>query len=307
MRAARTFSVCIIFLGTLAMAQSIATIEQPLLPTAAQPGGASFTLTIDGAGFVPTPTSILFGGTPLPITSSSATQLTATVPANIAAGTVPVLVLNTNGFVSNVEFFQISTPTSVQFTPPADYSVGPVLTVLAVDLNDDGILDLAVGVSTPAGGPQVSVLLGNSDGTFKTPTTYPVADASSIVAGLFNSDGGSIDLVAGDTRLVNNGAGVFFPSSLPTKGFKPFVVGDFSHAGVLNIAGLIGPNVQILNNNGGGGFSLGQNFNGGITEAVCSRLISTEMASWIWRSSIPLRWLGCSSDQQTADSTPTRS
>ncbi len=177
MRAARTFGVCIIFLGTLAMAQiAVPTIEQPLVPTAAQPGGASFTLTIDGAGFVPTPTGVLFGGTQLPITSSTATQLTATVPmANIAAaGTVSVSVLNTSGFVSNVEFFQISTPTSVQFTPPADYSVGPVLTVLAVDLNGDGILDLAVGVSTPAAGPQVSVLLGNSDGTFQAPTTYPV-------------------------------------------------------------------------------------------------------------------------------------
>ena len=267
MRAAKTFIACIIFLGTLAMAQSIATIEQPLVPTAVQPGGASFTLTINGAGFVPTPTGILFGNTQLPIASSSATQLTATVPmANIAAaGTVPVSVLSTNGFVSNVEFFQISAPTSVQLTPPADYSVGPVLTVLAVDLNGDGILDLAVGVSTPAAGPQVSVLLGNSDGTFKAPTSYPVADASSIVPGLFNSDGGSIDLIAGDTRLVNNGTGVFTVTSLPTKGFKPFAVGDFSHNGVLNIAGLLGPNVQILNNDGGGSFSVGQNFNGGLT------------------------------------------
>jgi Abnormal spindle-like microcephaly-assoc'd, ASPM-SPD-2-Hydin/Beta-propeller repeat len=42
MRSARTFGVCIIFLSTWAMAQNaIPTIEQPLVPTAAQPGGAT--------------------------------------------------------------------------------------------------------------------------------------------------------------------------------------------------------------------------------------------------------------------------
>jgi len=255
------------------MAQSIATIEQPLVPTAAQPGGAAFTLTINGAGFVPTPTGVLFGGTQLTITSSTATQLTATVPlANIAvAGTASVSVLSGEGLVSNVEFFQIATSASPQFAPPVDYNPlttgqGTIETVLAADFNGDGILDLAVGVVVPDTNiVQVAILLGNSDGTFQTPTVYSVDDASSIVAGRFTNDGGSIDLVAGDTLLVNNGAGTFTPTSLPTEGFIPYAVGDFSQNGDLDIAGLIGPNVQILNNNGEGNFTAGQSFTGGTT------------------------------------------
>ena len=282
MRSARTFGVCIIFLSTLAMAQSpsIPTIEQPLVPTTAQPGGAGFTLTINGVGFNPRPTAVLWGEgttvTHLTITGSTSTQLTATVPAaNIAAaGTSSVSVLSLSGIVSNVEFFQIATPASPQFAPPVDYNPlvtgqGTVETVLAADFNGDGILDLAVGVTYDDGGNQVSILLGNSDGTFQSPTGYQVDDASSIVAGRFKN-GGSIDLVAGDTLLVGNGDGTFqAPTSVLVgiAGFRPFAVGDFSQTGVLDIAGLIGTNVQILANNGSGTFSAGQNFSSGVTVA----------------------------------------
>ncbi len=159
MRSARTFGVYIIFLSTLAMAQSpsIPTIEQPVAPSAAQPGGAGFTLTINGVGFNPRPTAVLWGEgttvTHLTITGSTPTQLTATVPsANIAAaGTASVSVLSLSGIVSNVEFFQIAPPASPQFAEPVDYSTGTsdaVQTVLAADFNGDGILDLAVGVPT---------------------------------------------------------------------------------------------------------------------------------------------------------------
>ena len=264
---AKTFGLCIILLRTLAIAQ-IPTIEQPLVPSAAQPGGAGFTLTINGAGFVPAPTAVQWGNTKLPITSSSSTQLTVTVPAaNIfTAGTSSVSVLRASGIVSNIEFFQIAAPASPQFALPVDYNpgvAGTVETTLAADFNGDGILDLAVGVLTASGGAQVSILIGIGDGTFQTPTAYPVADASSIVAGRFLNDGGSIDLVAGDTRLKGNGDGTFFPISLGVKGFRPFAVGDFGQTGVLDIAGLIGNSVQILNNDGTGTLTAGQSFGAG--------------------------------------------
>src|SRR5208283_1819275 len=74
MRSVRTFGVCLIFLGTLAMAQTspppvvFPIIEQPLVPTAAQPGGAGFTLTINGVGFYPQPTAVLWReGTNAPV------------------------------------------------------------------------------------------------------------------------------------------------------------------------------------------------------------------------------------------------
>ncbi len=276
MRSARTFGVCIILLSIFAMGQSvspIATIEQPLVPTAAQPGGAGFTLTISGTGFV-APTGVLFGGTQLSITNSTASQLTATVlPANIAAaGTASVSVLSGDGLVSNVQFFQIATPASPQFAAPVDYSPGgegttiSIQSALVADFNGDGILDLAIGFYYPVTGPQVAILLGNSDGTFQTPTAYNVDDATSIVAGRFTNDGGSIDLVAGDTLLKNNGSGVFTTTSLGVQGFRPFAVGDFSQTGVLDIAGAVGVNVQILNNNGEGQFTAGQSFTGGTTQ-----------------------------------------
>src|ERR1039457_3063608 len=255
MRSARTFGVCIILLGTLAIAQNaIPTIEQPMVPTAAQPGAAAFTLTINGAGLIKPPTAVLWGQgtnvTQLPITSSTASQLTATVPAaNIAAaGSSSVSVLNASGIVSNIQFFQIATPASPQFAPPVDYNSGipgTVETTLIADFNGDGILDLAVGGLTLGNGARVSILLGNSDGTFQTPTAadiYAVTDASSIVAGRF-TNGGSIDLVAGNTRLANNGSGVFTPTPLivgGNVGFRPFAVGDFTHSATLDIAGLVG-------------------------------------------------------------------
>src|SRR5208282_623289 len=64
----------IVFLSALAMAQTapppivFPIIEQPLVPTAAQPGGAGFTLTINGVGFYPQPTAVLWReGTNAPV------------------------------------------------------------------------------------------------------------------------------------------------------------------------------------------------------------------------------------------------
>ena len=270
MRSASTFAVCILLLSTFAVAQ-VPTIEQPLTPTAVQPGGPAFTLTINGAGFTPQPIGVLFGSTQLAITSSSATQLTVNVPAaNIAtAGTASVSVLRSNIIASNVGFFQIATSASPLFAPPVNYNVaadtmGPAL---VADFNRDGILDLAVCLTSNSV-PQVAILLGVGDGTFQSPVLYNVDDSSSIVAGIFSPDGGAIDLVAGDTLLVGSGNGTFTPTILiPGIAFHPFAVGDFTQSGALDIAGLVGNNVRILNGNGGGGFTVGQTFNGGISQA----------------------------------------
>ncbi len=273
MKFARIF-VCVILLSTLAAGQGIATIEQPLVPTAAQPGGPSFTLTINGTGFATAPMGVMFGGTQLPIASSSPTQLTATVPmANIAtAGTASVSVLSSDGLTSNVEFFQIATPATPQFAAPVDYNPlttnqGTIESVLAADFNRDGILDLAVGVvAADAEISDVCILLGNANGTFQAPACHSVDNPSSMVAGIFNNDGGSLDIAVGDQLLVNNPPGVFTVQNTPVEGFVPYAVGDFSQTGVLDIAGVSGINVQILNNDGSGNFSAGQNFTGSTTQ-----------------------------------------
>jgi hypothetical protein len=276
--------LCIILLGTVAMAQKpgaippIPTIEQPLVPSAAQPGGAGFTLTINGAGLAPPPNAVLWtqgtNTTQLTITSSNDFTLKATVPAaNIAAaGTAWVSVLSGLS-TSNVEYFQIATPASPQFTPPVGYSIDGTAfpaSVLAADFNGDGILDLAVGVSADT--DVVCILLGIGNGSFQTPApcyegAFNQGATSSMVAGVFNNNGGFVDIVAGDVYLKNNGQGVFTASGIGVAdGFIAYAVGDFSQTGSLDIAGTMNGNVQILNNDGTGTFTLGQSFTGSITQ-----------------------------------------
>jgi hypothetical protein len=70
----------------------------------------------------------------------------------------------------------------------------------AADFNGDGILDVATANGPPCNrdprcppggivGDDVSILLGNGDGTFQSPIQYPVEDPQEILTGDFNSDG----------------------------------------------------------------------------------------------------------------------
>ena len=70
---------------------------------------------------------------------------------------------------------------------------------MAGDFNGDGRTDLAVANN---GSSDVSVLLGNGDGTFQAQVTYAVgSDPVAIVAGDFNGDGRT------DLAVANEGAG----------------------------------------------------------------------------------------------------
>jgi hypothetical protein len=63
-----------------------------------------------------------------------------------------------------------------------------------VDLNQDGAVDLVAGA---APGPNLVVLLGYGDGTFKPPLTLDnLTQSYSVDAGDLNGDG-SIDIVTG--------------------------------------------------------------------------------------------------------------
>jgi len=130
------------------------------------------------------------------------------------------------------------------------------------DLNGDGILDLAVA---DAGCGQVSILLGNGDGTFSDGGSFGTGIAGlapySVAVGDFNSDG-KLDLATanefGNTAsvLLGNGDGTFQSHvDCGTGGdSRQVATGDFNGDGRLDLAVSSSEGVSILLGNGDGTF-----------------------------------------------------
>jgi len=109
------------------------------------------------------------------------------------------------------------------FTAGPTYSVGLAPTAIATgDMNGDGVLDLIVGnsvgfvVDTPIPS-NVTVLLGNGNGTFQSPIVTTAGNAiTSLAIADFNLDG-KLDVVTGNTGwadislLLGNGDGTLQP------------------------------------------------------------------------------------------------
>jgi hypothetical protein len=90
---------------------------------------------------------------------------------------------------------QLEDRTVLTFLAPVSYAAGSNPQAVAVgDFNNDGKFDLAVA---NAGSNNVSVLLGNGNGTFQPAKTFAVgADPVSVAVGDFNGDG-KLDIVIG--------------------------------------------------------------------------------------------------------------
>ncbi len=259
-------------------------IEQPLVPAAGVPGGAQFTLTVNGTGFVSS-SVVNWNASPLATNFVNGEQLTATVPAaNIAtAGTALVTVVSpTRGSPSNTAFFQIASPRSSATLSRVDYPTNTPSWVATGDFNGDGKLDLAVvnscGADTSCATQSgtVSILLGNGDGTFRAQATYATgAEPLGISVGDFNGDG-KLDLAilnncgAGPkcpwgqlgsgtvSILLGNGDGTFQPQTTYATGAWPcgISMGDFNGDGKLDlaVANSMDNTVSILLGNGDGTF-----------------------------------------------------
>ena len=87
------------------------------------------------------------------------------------------------------------------FQTPVEYSMGAnsATSLVTGDFNADGKIDIAAATSSPSGAPYVAVLLGNGDGTFESPLTFPtnppgcwagdICFPIAVAAGDFNGDG----------------------------------------------------------------------------------------------------------------------
>lgn len=181
---------------------------------------------------------------------------------NSQDSTLSVLIGNGNGT------FQAQKVTSVPL-----YLGGQSLAV--GDFNGDGYLDVALGMPLPQVGTYgVGVLLGNGDGTFKSPVSYALpAQSIALSAADVNNDL-KLDLVVtnGNTTsnavsvLLGNGDGTFQAATNTSLTFTAtgLVVADFNQDGKLDVATSTGsPNATpnslvLLLGNGNGTFQVQQ-------------------------------------------------
>jgi Bacterial Ig-like domain (group 3)/FG-GAP-like repeat len=143
------------------------------------------------------------------------------------------------------------------FKPQVNYpgcTVGSAVQILLADFNRDGNTDIALGCSDrknsnlnhgnggTSGG--LVIILGNGDGSFKSPTFYSTGDVASIAMGDFNGDG-LMDIALTDNAQQNvlfftgNGDGTFTQGSTsistPTAA-RGVVVADFNKNGIDDVA-----------------------------------------------------------------------
>src|SRR5205807_209311 len=162
------------------------------------------------------------------------------------------------------------------FQQPLSYPVGKSPISLAVaDFNKDGKADIVVANQCGAGGcnqpGEVSVLLGNGDGSFRTAATYAAGfTPSSVAVGDLNGDG-NIDVVVGNmcgidpacaagtaSVLLGDGTGKFKTGKEIDLGKRPssIAIGNLRGKGVLDLvaANQGADQVALLLGNGDGTF-----------------------------------------------------
>lgn len=231
-------------------------VNQPLVPAAVVPGSKAFTLTVNGTGFVPKST-VYWNDSPRVTEVLSSAQITAKITAEDVSkiGTASVTVKNPNpgGGTSNVVFLVIRKPApGVALFPTVSFPEAQ--TSVASDFNNDGKLDVAVGVSNADG--EIDIYLGKGDGTFSGPVkTTSVTPVSTMLTGDFNGDG-KLDLAVGDglgniSIFLGRGDGRMGQSQV-FDAEQPLVAADFNGDGKLDLIVLDRAGLKMCLGNGDG-------------------------------------------------------
>ncbi len=242
-----------------------------LSPVSSNPGGAGFTLTVNGANFVRDVSVVNWRGTALATTFLSSTRLQATVPAaEIASeGTGWITVANPGcggdcKLTSNIVYLPVANPIPSYTAAALTTAVGNGPSQLAEgDFDGDGKLDLAVSNYEDS---SVSILLGNGDGTFQPQSTLStLAKPFGIAVGDLNGDG-IPDLVVGNDSadgglniFLGNGSGGFTEGIALEGGHCPRqpVLADINHDGNLDlvVGNSCGIGVEVYLGKGDGTFA----------------------------------------------------
>jgi hypothetical protein len=256
----------VIAISGVGLPNPVPLVNQPLLPTAVQPGASGLTVAVNGTGFVPG-SVVYWNGTPRVTQSIGNSQLSVSLTAADLAvpGTGSVSVVNPSpgGGQSNVVWLPVAYP-----SPAPALNVGTIRAsaspsaLAAADFNNDGKLDLAVSNS---GASTVSIMLGNGNGTFAADVNYATGNVPMAVAvGDFNHDGIADLAVANQADntvsiLLGAGGGVFGSQTVYATGDAPsaLVVADLNGDGNLDlaVANRADNTVSILFGNGDGTFA----------------------------------------------------
>jgi len=247
-------------------------VYQPLTPAAAVPGGAGFTLTVNGTGFV-SASKVMWNGSARVTSFVSKSQVTANILASdiASANTASVTVVNPVG-TSNAVFFDTTRPTSsVALSDSSGLATGTnPSSVVTADLPGNGKLDVVI---TNGGSNIIRIFLGNGDGTFQAAVNYPAGtNPSSVAVGDFNGDG-KLDLAVANSGSNNvciflgKGDGTFQAAVNYAVGAGPaaLAVGDFDGDGKLDlaVANSGSQNVSVLLGRGDGTFQAAVDYGAG--------------------------------------------